>query len=359
MSQKNVSKVLSVGMLTYFRGSDLWVKPADAIQTLAQHGIDARVPDISTTPVKIARAAFAAGGWRRKNMRAEVVDRNPAHITIGLLRRPDVSGSRVDWLQFDTVTWSETLGWTGATTDEGREFYTHGEKWQTYLDYYWVRSTVVFASLAKIGVPMGGGGILYIHTDKVDEFEKLSRWVETVRGAKLYAIKIDATDPESVNAIGSAVKEHALGQVDAVVTRLSEWREKAKGRTATLETLLEELGDVRGRAIALSVALRFSTEEIDAAIAGAESDLRAQLETSKAPKVAPVATETPAPAPVQDPTPVVQVDGILVYSVEELESLGSKDLRKLCHKIGIEGYAKMTDAGRVVALLQAREAAAS
>lgn len=404
--------ITKIGLITYFRASNAWVGPAEAQVSLQAHGVQGSIPDLSKRGV--SRASFAASHWRGVDLRADVVDRKDDEITIGLLRRRKVSDQEVGWVQFDAVKWSEADGWTGASSNEGREFYAYGTKWQTFLDYHWIRDTV-FSTLKRIGIPMGGGGICYVHGDREDEFSKLRGWVETITGAKLYAIKIDPSDPDSVDAIGGSAKDHALTQVADVTERLNEWKAKARGKTSTLENLLSELTDVRGRAIALSVALRFSTDEIDAAVASAEEELRATLQVAldakaeEAPKprkakagvntaeiealrvqtaeaaelraqlaalqaqIAAAAPAVPAPvvealaAPAEEPAaeePVVVVDGVegerakllaLIPSVEVLEVCSARDLRKTAKEIGVIGYSRKSEAELVSLILARRE----
>jgi len=408
MSTDNV--ITKIGLITYFRASNAWVEPSVAEASLKAHGVQGSIPDLSKRGV--SRASFAASHWRGVDLRADVVDRKDDEITIGLLRRRKVSDQEVGWVQFDAVKWSETGGWAGATSTEGREFYAYGTKWQTFLDYHWVRDTV-FSTLKRIGIPMGGGGICYVHGDREDEFSKLRGWVETITGAKLYAIKIDPSDPDSVDAIGGSAKDHALTQVADVTDRLNEWKAKARGKTSTLENLLTELTDVRGRALALSKTLRFSTDEVDAAVASAEAELRAtlqiateakaeeapkprktkggadaaeietlraqaaeaadlraqlaalqaQLAASTAPAAAPAPVVVEETAPVVE-DPVVVVDGAegerakllaLIPNVEVLEGCSARDLRKTAKDIGVTGYSRKSEAELVSLILARRE----
>ena len=362
MTKKNS---ISVGTLTYFRGSNVWIKPVAMAALLTKYSVDQTIPELEK--LGVGRATSAARNFRAEDIRVDVISRTRTEVEFGILRRSKVADHEVRWDQFEHVVWSEASGWSTPTTETGREFIEYAVKWQTHLDYYWLRG-VLMDQLSRLGAfSLGGGGVQYVHSDLLPRFEELRSLVFEVSGARLYSIRIDPSDADSVSAVGDAARDHALGQVDEVVTRLNEWREKAKGRTSTLEGLLTELSDVRGRAIALSTALRFSTEEVDAAIASAEADLRKTLDVATAAKAAPAVEEKASPAPATTPETVVEPveqepaeeDGILAYSVEELEGLGSKDLRKLCHKIGIKGYAKMSDAGRVVALLQAREQASA
>lgn len=378
-----------VGALTYFRGTNVWITPALLAATFAAHGVTHAVPDL--TQWGPSRAAQAATAWRTADggHRAEVISTTTARrrgssqtsIEIGILRRVVVSDHEVAWSQVDSVAYDKATGWTAPATTEGADFLALAVKWQTHVDYGWIRS-FAFKKLGELrAFSIGGGGVYYVHSDEMTCFEALRAVVREIPGARLHALRIDASDPDSVDSIGSAAQEHALTQVGEVVARLADWRGKARGKTSTLEGLLGELVDVRGRALALAEALRFSTDEVESAIGAAEAELRETLRAATEPEApAPVdaALETvePPPAPVvpestPELAPVVEVaafspaaevvlDGpaaklAQIPSVEILEGSTAKELRQLAHRLGIRGAARQAEAVIVSRILEVRE----
>lgn len=379
---------ISLGLLAYFRGSNVWVKPEDAKAAFKSAGLDQDIPDLTKAGRASGRISYAARNFRASTGVVRIdatADRTPGTAEYGLLRKIHVDDHTVRWEQFDIVTWTETAGFSTPSSHEGAEFVALAQKAMTHLDYYWVRGAA-FEHLRRIGAfSLGGGGIQYVHSDLAPKFDQLRRVIDSFTGARLYAIAIDASDAGTIDAVGAAAQEHALGQVESVVARLEEWREKARGRKSTVEALLTELSEVRGRALALSEALRFSTDEIDAAIGSAEQELRATLEAAIAPPkpvkpevvepsaedvaaaaelarlqaerdamAAELAALKAAPQAVVEPEPEEGIPG-----PDALAELSESELRKLCHAVGIRGYARQSAATMISRLVERREALAT
>lgn len=348
-----------IGALTYFRGSNVWILPADFRAALDDNGFsDVEIMDLSK--ITVSRAVRSADYFRTTDVRVDViavdgiagkrVSSNASFVDFGLLNRVQVSDSEVRWEQFDSVRFDRVAGWSGGQTETAAQFIETGKRWQTQIDYATVRKTTMDL-LGRVGAfPVGGSGVLYVHGPQMTRFAAIRAVVGRVPGAKLHAIRVDPADPESVAAVGDAARESMTERVSAVVAKLGEWQERARGRKSTLENLLVDLQAVRDEAAGLCGALRFSTAEIEAAVAAATAEVRAALEGATNPEIfaAPepepvqdVPVEAPAPAPVVDAAafdaPAAAAAPVVIP--EDLAAFDSFSLRKLARVVGIEGWA--------------------
>lgn len=368
-------QIKHMGVLAYFRGSDVWITPSDMQKTLDAAGVTQAVPDLDKTAA--GRASFAARNFRSPtaggSVRVDTLERGTETASYGLLRKTEITrGAEVRWVQFDSVTWTRAAGWVSAhNSTESREFIAFAQKCQTHLDYYWLRG-VAYDHLRKVGgFAMSGGGIQYVHGDLLPAFKQVQDAINGVPGAHLHAIKLDPKDEETRQAVGNAATEHLEAQIRDVMSRLDAWREKA-GRPSTVANLTSDLAEIRGRAIALSTALAFSADAIDAKIAAVEADLtKATAEAEVRAAAAATTTEEPAKAPKAAKAPktvetaasddengtVGDIDAILASfpSTEALETSSSKQLKTWGREYGVKGYAKMKPEALVQALLDRRE----
>ncbi len=174
--------------------------------------------------------------------------------------------------------------------------------------------------------------------------------VHSIPGARLHSIRVDPADAESVAAVGDAARESMSERVAEVVAKLGEWRERARGRKSTPENLLGDLQAVRDEAAGLCGALRFSTTEIEAAIASASAEVTAALQDALQPlpesvsvpaevptAPAPVEVQTPAPASLQADPLAVATETVVIP--DNLEGVDSFELRKLARRVGISAWA--------------------
>lgn len=281
---------VQIGTLAFFRGHDLWATPAVVAAAFAAEGIEKQVPDLAVVPV--SRARRAAQTYRTAGIRSEVIRfAGEAEIEIGILRFEKVANDEVRWVQFDSVEYAAG-SWSTPSTPEGAAFMEWAEQWSANLDYGWVRSAVMTELDRMDAFVVGGGGIFYVSPEHDDRFAALQRVCVAIRGARLSAIRIDGSDPATRSAVADAAQDSVGDQVEDVVTRLTEWREKARGRTSTLDVLLTELVSIRNKALGLSTVLGFSMETLGQTIAGAEAEVQAALATA-APSAPPRAPREP------------------------------------------------------------------
>jgi predicted DNA-binding ribbon-helix-helix protein len=372
-----MTTISTIGSLVYFRGSNIWIKPAAAESLFHAYGISKKVPDLSENPV--SRIRFIIRNFGRSGIRAEEVTGTASKdsIEVGILERQQVSAHEMRWVQVDHLAWSAAHGFSDPDTDLGREFIEQSEKALTHLDYYWVRSVLLDLVKDLKAFTLGGGGIYYVHSDMDADLDNIRAMARSIPGARLHTIRVDPADDESRASIGDAAVDSLTGSVSDIVAKLDAWREKASGRTSTLEKMLEELAEIQGRAVTLSTALRFHTDEIEAAVAQAAAAVQDALTVATAPDepaqdLDAASGEEPAqedPPTAEEPAEVeVILDGDGAHEpeavnhnalIEELETCSVTQLRKIARKNGISGYSKMTQAQLVTAILDAREEAAT
>lgn len=314
MSKSKV--VSSLGVLAFFRGREVWVEPTAARATLAAHGFDEAIaPDLD--PVQRARAS--APEFRARTgtpSRVECVRSDADSAAFGVLYREEVvAGSEVRWAQRDAVEFDRSGGWSSPATAEGVAFVAHASRLQRCLDYRWLRDRFALPQLLALGAfPVATGSGVYYVPD--GDSESLGRVREVVRAcgrSELHVVRVAQADEDTRAAVGAAAQDHVLAQAEDVVARLAAWREKARGRTTTLDGMLDDLKALSDRAVLLSTALQFSTDEIDAALDAATADVRKAL-----------ADAPPAPPPRAS---VVLPDGArgvaaVPATVEALQAIG-------------------------------------
>jgi hypothetical protein len=163
-------------------------------------------------------------------------------------------------------------------------------------------------------------------------------------GAELDLITI-GSDEDSRAAIGEQARQAFQDQISDCVSRIGDWREKARGRVSTMERLTEELLAIRDHARNLATVLGYSLAAIEESIAGALSDGTQPLDALAAladgfinentcsdptpPEPEPPVVAAPAePAPATEPTPEVP-------SAEELETWKKPQIQAAAARHGI------------------------
>lgn len=261
-----------LGIITLFAGSNVWIKPADARAAAKQHGVTLRVPDLR--PIKARRAVRAARSFSNRAVKVEpVYSKTPpkfaADAKFTVLQRVVKTGEKAEWLKSDTATWNQKDGWHSENgSEDAKAFIEHAERWQTHLDYSWLRSQTVRALLGRCGAfSLFAGRAFYVHTDKLGEWDILQAMIrEMCPSAGMSRIKVDGRDEQSLDGVRDAAKTSILDVVDATLTKLQEWREKQSNRPSVLNRMVEELAGARRRAKALATGLAFKVDELEAEI---------------------------------------------------------------------------------------------
>lgn len=284
----------SLGVIAFFRGKDVWVAPNKMRRILKDNGYDPSVvPNLD--PVQRARAAateFRTGRLTGcKPTRIEILSQTTDKIRFGVLWREEVTkGQKVRWEQHDIVEFDRNTGWSTPVTREGAAFVEAGKRWQSHLDYRWLRDKLVLPSLEL----MGGfsinrsSGMYFVHNDRAAELDPLERIVAECGKSELHILRI-AQDPKGARAIAGAAQESLAERIEAIQKGLADWQRKTRGRTSTIEDMMKELNEIRSQAVVLSTGLQFSLDELDARMTEAEQDLRDAIDHALA--------LGPAPAP--------------------------------------------------------------
>lgn len=315
MNRKESNLSNNLGVIAYFRGSNVWCPPAVLKAALASREIEAYVIDPAARPLERAQAAarnFRGGA----GVKADTVHRTDDTISISILVREKVTEKELRWRQVELVEYNTASGWSTPITDHGRAFVECGKLWQSQVDYYAIRK-LVFDQLRRIGAfGLGGGGVQYVHADIMPKFRVLQEAIrEAVANATLYGIRLDSSDGDTMGAVGDAALTSMTEAVEGVLSDLGAWREKANGRKTSLDRMLAELGTIRGRAAELARALRFNTAELEDAMNEAvaeiqnaieEMDNGATDEPAAVQQDLPAVPAAPPPPVVEEKTPVVE-----------------------------------------------------
>jgi hypothetical protein len=308
-----------IGVLAVFSGQDVWVTPDDMRAILSGAGMDpGLVPDLDpVTRATQAAPRFRTGRLTGRPTQVESLASSADRVDFGILfHEIPQPGAEHAWIQRDTVAYDRASGWTLPATPEGVAFVETATKWQSSLDYHWLRDRLVMAEFRRIGAFSIGGGVYYVHADQLTALERLRGVVRQCGASTLHAIRLTG-DPDTYAAVGEAAQQSLQQAVDEVIGQLDAWRERSGGRTSTLERMLQDLESIRSRGAGLADALRFQVDAIDAACTEADARVRDLLDESLAAAL--------AGFPVQSDAAQSDVHDIVLSAEEAAEPLEAAD----------------------------------
>jgi hypothetical protein len=275
-----------LGALVCWELSDTAITPDDLRALLASLGENpAVVPNIDPASAA-ARASreWGLGRGSEERFRAEVVQRESAHVEIGILKRHRVAADEVGWVQVAAVgLWLNQDGTLRAITENAGNGTSQGPfeaqvasfrsllaKRLDYLDADWIRPNLIQKRLDAVGAfsLRRQGGVLFVDRTHFEEVERLARIVRSIGSSSFDIVHVAETD-ESRASVSRAANAYLEDQVNDLVAKLDDWTEKARApRSDAVENLIEQVGDLvlRGGLYAdvLQVTMDGVRERLDA-----------------------------------------------------------------------------------------------
>ena len=271
-------KISKVGVLAFLRTREAFIGPTDLKALLAQHGFNANmVPTLDPVQrVRDASVAFRSGRIGRPT-KLEILKQTTDSISIGVLFREEIKkGAEVNWRQGQVVTYDRNAGFMhiGVQTDEGEAFINTAKRWQANVDSGWLRNRFAIPEIERLGgfSIARGSNLYYVHQGE-SVLADLRGVCNSIGRTELQVIRIES-DSDTIRAVGSAAEESLGGRIADTLAKFNAWREKVRGRNATVETMLAELADIRSLAMVLSSGLAFNLDEIERELSEAEKTMR-------------------------------------------------------------------------------------
>jgi hypothetical protein len=243
-----------LGALVMWELSDSAITPDDLRALLVSLGEDPSVvPDID--PASAASRASREWGMGRGNdtrYKAEIVNRQPGRVEVGILERQRVSAGEVKWVQIDAaLIWMDPAGkYTGAGwvngTSQVHAYLDLFYKRNTHLDADWIRPHLIQARLDAVSAftVRRQGGVVFVDRTHLEEVNRLARIIRKIGDSSFDIVHVARTE-ESERSITRAA-EASLGEaINEITDKLDAWTERAKApRSDAVAGLLENVGDL-------------------------------------------------------------------------------------------------------------------
>lgn len=276
-----------LGALVWWSLTDTAITPARMRSILAAEGADPSiVPDIEQlSAMKRAVREWSSGRGHSDRYRAEVAAISQASVlTIGILRREQVTAGEVRWVQIDTCEFDAiNAAWTTpGATEQARSFQAAADEIRTHLDHQWIRPSILVRGLqaAQATSLRDRGGVYYVPRQNEAALDQLARIVAAIGRCKLDVIHAQAT-PASVATIGEGARGTMKEELDGLLGRLAGWSESARKVSDTNgANLLAELADLRSRAELYADALSISMSDLEEAVDAAKAEALRIIEGS-------------------------------------------------------------------------------
>lgn len=289
-----------LGALVWWSLTDTRITPDRLRSVLAAEGDDpGRVPDIEQMgAIRRATRGWAQGRGNATRYRAEVAQESGHTMTVGILRREQVTASEVRWVQVDQLVFDGAAGvWSApGSTSEAAAFRAEADEQRTHLDHDWIRPNILLRGLtaAQSVCLRDRGGVYYVPAQKEAELARLARIVGKIGRCHIDIVHAAAT-PESRASISAGSTAALRGELDGLIERIAGWTGSArKVREDAGDNLLSDLADLQAKAALYADALQISLDDLGAAIEGARAEARRILDVRPAGGPAPAHKPTPA-----------------------------------------------------------------
>lgn len=283
-----------LGALVWWSLTDTRIAPDRLRAILSAEGVDPTiVPDIDQeSAVKRATRDWTQGRGKADRFRAEVASTDANGVmTIGVLRREQVSADEVRWVQMDRVAFdSRAAAWLSTgSTGEASSFVAAADEGRTHLDHQWIRPNVILAGLVRAQAVSlrDRGGVYYVPKQYDGELVKLIRIVAAIGRCHLDVIHAMAT-PASQSSIATGATATLRDDLGALMERIGAWSDSTRRVSeSSAATVLGELADLKARAELYQDALQVSLSDLTDAIDEAKAEARRVLSGGEATPTAP------------------------------------------------------------------------
>lgn len=258
-----------LGALVWWSLTNTRVSPDRLRIILAEEGADPSiVPDIDQAPaVKRAVRAWSVGRGKADRYRAEVAGEDAnGNITIGVLKREQVSADEVRWNQIDRLVFdAKAAAWAlVGSTVQATEFRAAADEVRFYLDHDFIRPEVIQRALGAMQAITlrDRGGVYFVAATYAEDLDRLARIVARIGACHLDIVHAQGT-PSSVASIGRGVEASLLADLGEVKDRISGWLESARNVSSTSSaSVLTSLSEIQGRATLYADALGYTLDDL-------------------------------------------------------------------------------------------------
>jgi hypothetical protein len=270
---------VGLGALVWWSLTDTRIAPDRMRSILAGEGLDpAIVPDIDqASAIKRATREWTQGRGKAERFRAEIARTDGKVLTVGILRREQVSASEVRWVQVDTCTFDADNGgsWTAiGASPEAKAFAAAADEIRFHLDHQWIRPSILIRGLAAAQAVClrDRGGVYYVPAQRQDDLARLGRVVAAIGRCHLDIVHAQAT-PESRTSIASGASAAIRDDLTDLLSRIQGWSESArKVSDDSAMTVLSDLAELKTKADLYADALQVSMDDLAAAIDEAKAE---------------------------------------------------------------------------------------
>lgn len=267
-------------------GSFVWyefirskITVADLRSAIAAAGLSVDVADIDeTVEVRGCARRWKIGRGNADRFKSEVSHEDDHIVTIGILRREQVSTKKVGWVQVDSLAWDKSSeSWISrGYSAEADKFRAFADDRRVYVGHDTVRPILV--SLVETLRPIRlrrAGGIWYIPTspEASDLLPRLEQFVGSI-GDSYLSIAEQTTD-SARRSTAREVRSGLSEEVASLRAQIDEWKSALRNpRKDAVANVLEAFVDLRDRADLYASALSIRVDGLRSEIAEIESMAR-------------------------------------------------------------------------------------
>ena len=247
--------------------------------------------------VRTAARRWKSGRGNADRYKSEIAHEDDAMITIGILRREQVSSKKVGWVQVDSLAFDKvSTDWisrgASAEADLFREFADHR---RVFVDHEQIRPVLqgLLDSLAPIRLRKQGGIYFIPASDLANEMlPRIVQFMDAI-GDSYVSVAEQTSDSARVSTIRE-VRSGLAESIQALREQMGDWKSKIRNpRKDAVDNALAEFADLRDRADLYASALEIRLDDLRSEIGEIESVARSFVrggeEVRKAPSAGLVA----------------------------------------------------------------------
>lgn len=285
---RTLGEKLAAGDTSAILGAFVWwnldnaiITPDDLRALFARFGETTKVPDITgTAAVRAAAARWTTDRFTTSKAKTEIVRSSERYTEIGVLQFERVSESEVAWVQKEVQIYDQDNDTWAAppATEHGQTFRKYADKCRRYHDHRWLRPGWLKKRLIEDAkaIPLkNNGGFFFVFAEQLPIVEHLQAVTREIGRSDVMMTEVFKTQ-DAMSSVGSAVHESLFAELSEIAEKMEAW--KATTKTASMERVLTEFRELRGRAELYSGVLEFQIEDLQAQIKAAEAIVLAKLE---------------------------------------------------------------------------------
>jgi hypothetical protein len=273
----------SFGAFVWWNFREIQITPTDLRACLSVCGLPGEVADLDATVETRALArSWRFGRGNADRFKTEIAHEDDATLTVGLLRREQVSDREVGWVQIDRLVWDKNgRSWASSgVSDEASTFRADALRAATLLDHNAVRpiAQAVLEGLAAFKL-RDQGGFYFVPYATPGASETVAALQRLIAGLGRSSLLVAEQVTESAREAVAEEARETLGAALATMRgQIADWRAKARNaRKDAVGNLLEDFKVLRERADLYADALRLRLDDLLGEIDEVREEARALL----------------------------------------------------------------------------------